>query len=87
MKEADVEAMAYQVEAKIRQIQEHVLEAEAMDHPEAALYRERYEELVSGWRRTREYLTTEMEILAARYKRLQADIALAEAVAAVEKRE
>jgi hypothetical protein len=87
MDDVDWEATLGQVEAKIRQCHELVLAAEAMDHPAAALYREEYQELVSGWMRSREYLMNEIEILGARYDRLQADIALAEAVAAEEERE
>jgi hypothetical protein len=87
MDEVDWEEMMGELQAKIRQCHELVLAAEAMGHPAAALYREEYQELVSGWMRSREYLMNEIEILGARYDRLQADIALAEAVAAVEKRE
>jgi hypothetical protein len=87
MNEVDWDAMMHQLQAKIRQCHELVSAMEAMDHPAAAAYREYYQELVNGWKRSREYWTTELEILRARYDRLMADIALAEAVAAVEKRE
>jgi hypothetical protein len=64
-----------------------VLAMEAMGHPAAAAYRESYQELVSGWGRAHAYVATEMAILDARYDRLLADIALAEAVASIDKHE
>jgi hypothetical protein len=84
---AEEEPEMNDVEAKIRRCHELVLAMDAIDHPEAPLYREEYEKLVNGWRRAREYWMTELKILKARYDRLLADVVLAEAVAAVEKRE